>query len=242
LDPRILKEELPEVARVRSRVNALLRCLEEFGVVVASCEDRNAMGLDDAELDGTAFGEWERIREGLELKTIRLLDLNGAEFQGDVLSLNNWEQSPLGDLWRATVVKEGDGVVALLKDAFQANEVVVVMDPALGGLRERPQKARRKLLELCRDSHVMKLRVFSEYGLRRNDEERENEAPETKETVLKALQQEIVGFEWFGAAPDIEWRVRKHNGQFHDRYIGFVQRPLQSHTKPSRSEGESRRS
>jgi hypothetical protein len=224
-NPTTFFQDFSDVVKIRSRFTSFFRCLGQFGILVVpqGCHfQRLSCSLPaNLSLSPRVENDLERFCDALRDGYIRYLELPPAEItQIAEVDLAAWEDSPLGDPWRACIVQEGAEVVSLLADAFQCNERVVVLDPALGGfVQPRAKPARKELLRLCKTHRVKSLEVYSEFGLRDRDEE-------TALSVPPIIRGEINNFSWEGFRPSIKWYVKQHEGNFHDRFVGFAQRTL----------------
>lgn len=226
VNPQDFQVEWGELAQIRSRKSAFLRAVREFAVLAFESSAERQSFIEAMDGPSANDPDLKEFKMDFQAGKVRYLDCSAETTCAGVVtvSLATWEDSPLGGVWRAEIVEEGDAVCRHLLLAMRSNDHVFVLDPALARLCGRPARARQKLLSLCREfTNIVRLTVVSELPKLTEsangsyqDLERTNEvfAEETKRFL--AGRPEVV----------VEWRVRKHSGRFHDRFIAFRRRSL----------------
>ena len=219
IEPERFVDDLAIVVQIHSRCQAFLRYLEEFGLLAVTPGENLAREIETIVLeDDDLLTEETREELAYRIRTgaIRQLEIPASELdRASKVEILKWERTPIGNPWRACVVEEGDAVVGLLEDAFRAHDCVVILDPGIGSGKKRAREARETLMEICRDNGVRSLEVWSEDGLGCKEE------GAALHDARRSIWNQITGFSWGDNRPEIRWHIKKHDGTFHDRFIGF---------------------
>lgn len=111
-------------------------------------------------------------------------------------------------------------MVDLLIRAFAADTRVCVLDPALGNGSCRSNLAWSQLLQICANSAVERLEVWTESGIA--NAQNMNRTPEQACDELKRIAEQQTGEAARGESRlNVKLVTQRHNGTFHDRFIGF---------------------
>lgn len=235
IEPESLANNIEAIFDQRSRYNAFLRALSQFGIVLCGSELSSVNDwierfhaavekkLDNKNTKAPHIQDLYRIQDQIDEDIIRLSISQDNNNTHSILSIPTWEDSPLGFPWRAAVAREGRGVLKLIEPAFQVHDHVVVLDPALGSPNSKAKEARDILLQICQENKIHRLEVFTETGLKHDLSNKDLD----HQTWSSDLSQEIK--KQYGTIRlKHSWYAKPHDGTFHDRFIGFTKRGVRN--------------